>query len=355
MSFERRSVATPERGGRRGSARAQGQVASRQAVRASSFFPTNTGSGRGFSLPCVKQHGTTGGSASLWIRQSPRVQSGSHLAVSQSTAPQLFTASRVAVGARGSLADFKAVVSIGHIVLAFCISFVSGVCFGFYRAPERANLNLLAACERHGEHASPLRCCLDADWHARSHSLAEAAFPFDFNHAFANTRTELRQRYTMQFALKVVARVGSCLSLLACVHMAPAQVPSSGREASVRGYWQEPSGGVIEVYPCEGGLCLRIAALSPGAHPRNDLHNPDPALRSRSLCGLRIGDDFTQIDLRHAEGGHLYDPRSGQTYSGSITAEGDTLRLRGYLGIKLLGRTETWRRVRYGHPTCTSG
>lgn len=123
----------------------------------------------------------------------------------------------------------------------------------------------------------------------------------------------------------------------------------------MRGYWQEPSGGIIEVYLCEAALCLRIAGLSPGEHPRNDLHNPDPALRGRSLCGLRIGQDFTQVDSQHAEGGRLYDPRSGQTYSGSIAAQGDTLKLRGYLGIKLFGRTATWTRVKYTQRTCTPG
>jgi len=38
-----------------------------------------------------------------------------------------------------------------------------------------------------------------------------------------------------------------------------------------------------------------------------------------------------------------------------MTAQGNTLRLRGYLGISLLGRTEIWTRVGQGHATCTPG
>jgi uncharacterized protein (DUF2147 family) len=44
-------------------------------------------------------------------------------------------------------------------------------------------------------------------------------------------------------------------------------------------------------------------------------------------------------------GGHLYDPKSGHTYRGTIVAEGDALKLHGYIGVSLFGRTETWQRV----------
>jgi uncharacterized protein (DUF2147 family) len=126
-------------------------------------------------------------------------------------------------------------------------------------------------------------------------------------------------------------------------------------EAGVTGYWQEkPSGAVILIAQCAEGLCLTIVAL-PSDHPHADVHNPDVRLRRRPLCGLRIGQGFTQTDSQHADGGHLYDPRSGRTYSGSMTAEGNTLKLRGYLEIKLLGRTEIWTRVWQPHSKCTLG
>jgi uncharacterized protein (DUF2147 family) len=157
----------------------------------------------------------------------------------------------------------------------------------------------------------------------------------------------------MQSARRVIA-VGICLNLLPWLSIGSAAAPMSGTEPGVRGYWQEPSGAVIEVAPCGEGLCLRIVALSPGEHPHTDVHNPDAKLRSRPLCGLRIGQDFTQFDPQHAAGGHLYDPRSGQTYSGSMTAQGNKLKLRGYLGIPLLGRTETWTRVGPRQASCTA-
>ena len=126
-------------------------------------------------------------------------------------------------------------------------------------------------------------------------------------------------------------------------------------EIGIRGFWQEPSGAVIQVASCAEGLCLKIVALSPGDHPHTDVHNPDAKLRGRPLCGLRIGQDFTEPDSQHAEGGSIYDPKSGHTYSGSMAAQGNTLKLRGYLGIKLFGRSETWTRLKQGRATCTPG
>lgn len=78
---------------------------------------------------------------------------------------------------------------------------------------------------------------------------------------------------------------------------------------------------------------------------RVDAKNPDPALRGRSLCGLVIGKDFESVNPSKAQGGKLYDPKSGKTYTGSMTREGGKLKLRGYVGIPLFGRTEIWSRA----------
>jgi len=44
--------------------------------------------------------------------------------------------------------------------------------------------------------------------------------------------------------------------------------------------------------------------------------------------------------------GCIYDPASGSTYTCLLTLDGDDrLRLRGYVGLPLLGRTTAWTRV----------
>ena len=143
------------------------------------------------------------------------------------------------------------------------------------------------------------------------------------------------------------------LVLGAAFAMAAARAPA--QSPSVLGYLRTPTGAVTLVAPCGPKLCVEIAALAAGHHPRTDVHNPDPKLRSRALCGLRIGEGFVEADPRHADGGHLYDPKNGRTYSGRMSAEGDRLRLRGYVGLPLFGRTETWVRTSKPPPCSAAG
>ena len=121
------------------------------------------------------------------------------------------------------------------------------------------------------------------------------------------------------------------------------------QDKGVLGYWREPGGSVIHVAPCGGAICATLAAISKSAPYTMDSKNPDPALRNHPLCGLRIGDGFQGSGDR-AEGGHLYDPKSGKTYKGTMTAKGNELDLRGYLGIKAFGRSETWTRLNEAPP-----
>jgi len=49
----------------------------------------------------------------------------------------------------------------------------------------------------------------------------------------------------------------------------------------------------------------------------------------------------------HWSGGKITDPKNGKTYRCAIevTDGGQTLNVRGYIGIQLLGRTQVWHRV----------
>lgn len=116
------------------------------------------------------------------------------------------------------------------------------------------------------------------------------------------------------------------------------------QETGVLGEWREPSGSVIRIEACGNDICAVIAQISTNAPVRVDAHNPDSALRQRSLCGLRIGEGFKRKSPVRADGGTLYDPKSGKTYRGSMESEGDQLSLRGYIGFSFLGRTEKWTR-----------
>lgn len=79
--------------------------------------------------------------------------------------------------------------------------------------------------------------------------------------------------------------------------------------------------------------------------PKVDRLNPDPELRGQPIIGLPLMSGF-----RHVEGvwkgGRIYDPETGKTYKCVLRiGEDGTLRVRGYVGISLLGRTTVWERA----------
>lgn len=78
-----------------------------------------------------------------------------------------------------------------------------------------------------------------------------------------------------------------------------------------------------------------------------DRNNPDPALRSRPLDGLRLlwGLRY-DADAQQWTDGHVYDSDNGHVFQCQMRLlDPNHLRLRGYLGITLFGGSSTWTRV----------
>jgi uncharacterized protein (DUF2147 family) len=139
---------------------------------------------------------------------------------------------------------------------------------------------------------------------------------------------------------------------LAAILLTAACFASEPPSTGILGNWREPTGSVIEIFRCGPDICAKMVAISKQSPSRLDIHNPDPKARTHALCGLQIGYGFHTTDVAHAEGGKLYDPKSGKTYRGSMTADGNHLNLRGYIGFKAFGRSETWTRTGPVNTTC---
>lgn len=79
---------------------------------------------------------------------------------------------------------------------------------------------------------------------------------------------------------------------------------------------------------------------------RVDANNPDKTKRSNPIIGLVMLTGFRFDGDDEWKGGDIYDPESGKTYSSYMyLKDKNTLKVRGYVGISLLGRTETWTRT----------
>jgi uncharacterized protein (DUF2147 family) len=155
------------------------------------------------------------------------------------------------------------------------------------------------------------------------------------------------------------------LSLAAFVGtIAFATVAAAQGADGVSGRWMtENQKGVIEIAPCGGSICGKIDWMKPppGADltviPR-DKHNHDPARRQQPMCGLQIlyGFHHDAADPKKWTEGNIYDPESGDVYHGNITVQdAGHLRLRGYIGIPLLGESQIWTRVGDDHAHCHAG
>ena len=74
--------------------------------------------------------------------------------------------------------------------------------------------------------------------------------------------------------------------------------------------------------------------------PKVDLKNPDKALQGRPIIGLPLISGFKYAGDNVWSDGHIYDPESGKLYSCKLTLMMDgSLKVRGYVGISLFGRT----------------
>ena len=79
--------------------------------------------------------------------------------------------------------------------------------------------------------------------------------------------------------------------------------------------------------------------------PKTDPLNDDENLRSRSRMGMKIMYNFTYDGDDEWDDGEIYDPKSGNTYRGTINmVSKNRLNLRGYVGISWFGRTSHWER-----------
>lgn len=79
--------------------------------------------------------------------------------------------------------------------------------------------------------------------------------------------------------------------------------------------------------------------------PKLDKNHPDEKVRSRPLLGLTNIWGFVYKGDNIWEDGSIYDPKNGNTYNCTIKLKDkNTLDVRGYIGISLIGRTDVWTR-----------
>jgi len=88
-----------------------------------------------------------------------------------------------------------------------------------------------------------------------------------------------------------------------------------------------------------------IKGLEPHDDPTRRCTECTDARKDQLMLGMTIIDSVKQ-DGANWDGGHILDPENGKIYKCKMHVEdgGKTLVVRGYIGISLLGRSQTWHR-----------
>ncbi|WNJ16198.1 DUF2147 domain-containing protein [Pontibacter sp. G13] len=104
----------------------------------------------------------------------------------------------------------------------------------------------------------------------------------------------------------------------------------------------------VEIYEEDGKLYGRVLKIFP--RPDDNAENicekcdEDDPRYMQPVEGMQIIRDLKQ-DGDEWNGGKILDPANGEEYKCYITLESeDRLKLRGYIGFSLLGRTQYWNR-----------
>lgn len=127
-------------------------------------------------------------------------------------------------------------------------------------------------------------------------------------------------------------------------------------KSAIAGYWKIMDDkthlptGIVHVYPMHGRYVGYIVKTYPAPGVKNNKPKICRActgvLRNHPVVGLPI----LSVSVTGKTGvaqGHVLDPHNGKTYRSTLTLmnDGNVLNVRGYLGVSLFGRTQTWHRV----------
>lgn len=151
------------------------------------------------------------------------------------------------------------------------------------------------------------------------------------------------------------------VSIIAPAVLAGALLAAPAMAQDVFGVWlTESKGAQVEIYKCpdsaNGPVCGRVVRLfdpkGPDGKPVKpedavDHRNPDANLRARKVLQMVFLYNFKPASANSFEEGAIYSAEDGKTYKANLALQADgTLRLRGYVGAPILGKTQIWTRVK---------
>ncbi|MFC4816964.1 MULTISPECIES: DUF2147 domain-containing protein [unclassified Flavobacterium] len=138
-------------------------------------------------------------------------------------------------------------------------------------------------------------------------------------------------------------RILLTLLLLACTQI---------NAQTVTGKWKTiddktgKSKSVVEIYENNGKIYGKIVEIFDETKRDRKCDKCEGSDKNKPVLGMVIIRGLQKDDNEYS-GGKILDPESGSLYKCNLKLEGkEKLVVRGYMGISLIGRSQTWVRVR---------
>ncbi|AZZ37008.1 DUF2147 domain-containing protein [Bdellovibrio sp. qaytius] len=139
------------------------------------------------------------------------------------------------------------------------------------------------------------------------------------------------------------------LSLLISFSAFGAESAAVSATATPVGFWKtiddsthEPR-AIVEIKEVDGKLFGSIIKTFPKEGDKTECVECSGDKKNKPIIGLEIIWDLKK-DGDEWNGGQILDPKNGKTYKAKISLQdnGEKLKVRGFIGFSLLGRTQTW-------------
>lgn len=129
-------------------------------------------------------------------------------------------------------------------------------------------------------------------------------------------------------------------------------ITSAFAQKSVLGKWKsidDETGkalGIVEIYEEEGKIQGKIIEILNPKDKNKACEKCPGEDKDKPILGLTVIRELVKNGNEY-NGGHILDPKHGKVYKCYINLESeDKLKVRGYVGISLFGRTQYWHRVK---------